>query len=233
MNSTVELDHLNLDEASRREVDIIFARLLNQQSVQHQAELESKDLKIQVLTLEIARLKNLRYGQKTEALSGIQRDLFNDDLDADLAALEAELQKHNTPEPKTTVFRVKRNHPGRQTLPAHLPRIVVLHEPTSCQCGQCGKNLVKIGEDVTERLDIIPAQFQVQVDIYPRYSCKTCEIIVTEPVAANIINGGLATVALLVWLVIGKYLDHLPLYRLQQIAAREKVVAPVLPCPAG
>ena len=82
-------------------------------------------------------------------------------------------------------------------MPDHLPRIehgprpAPLHEPESCTCGQCGHDLTKIGEDISEQLDVEPARFFV---------------------------------GLYVWVLIGKYLDHLPLYRLEQIAARDNVM---------
>jgi len=109
-------------------------------------------------------------------------------------------------------------------LPPHLPRIEHRHEPESCQCGQCGKDLVKIGEDITEQLDVEPAKFFVHRHIRPQYACRNCETITAAPVPPAIIDGGLAAVGLLVWVLISKYLDHLPLYRLEQIAARDQVI---------
>ena len=95
---------------------------------------------------------------------------------------------------------------------------------TLCQCGQCGHELIKIREDVTEQLDVVPAVFTVHRHIRPQYACKNCETITAAPIPAAVINGGMAAVGLLVWVLISKYVDHLPLYRLEQIAARQQVV---------
>ncbi len=112
----------------------------------------------------------------------------------------------------------------RQPLPNHLPRIEHRHEPESCTCGQCGKDLVKIGEDVTEQLDVEPAKFFVHRHIRPQYACRTCETVTAAPIPPAVIDGGMAAVGLLTWVLIGKFLDHLPLYRLEQIAARSGVI---------
>jgi transposase len=108
-------------------------------------------------------------------------------------------------------------------LPEHLPRIEHRHEPESCTCGQCGKDLVKIGEDISEQLDVEPARFFVHRHIRPQYACRTCETISAAPIPAAIIDGGMAAPGLLTWVMISKFMDHLPLYRLEQIAARQQV----------
>ncbi|MDK2127139.1 IS66 family transposase, partial [Parachitinimonas caeni] len=110
---------------------------------------------------------------------------------------------------------------GRQPLPASLPRIEHRHEPATCTCGQCGQNLVPIGEDISEQLDVIPSQFIVHRHIRPQYACRHCETITAEPVPPAIIDGSQAAPGLLAWVVIQKYLDHLPLYRIEQISARQ------------
>jgi transposase len=120
-----------------------------------------------------------------------------------------------------TVTKPKRPRAGRQPLP-HLPRIE--HHDRILPLCQCGKDLVKIGEDITEQLDVEPAKFFVHRHIRPQYACRHCETITAAPVSPAIIDGGMAAVGLLVWVLISKYLDHLPLYRLEQIAARERVI---------
>ena len=77
---------------------------------------------------------------------------------------------------------------------------------------------------MTEQLDVVPAVFTVHRHIRPQYACKNCETITAAPIPAAVINGGMAAVGLLVWVLISKYVDHLPLYRLEQIAARQQVV---------
>jgi transposase len=113
---------------------------------------------------------------------------------------------------------------GRQPLPEHLPRIEHRHEPESGTCGHCGQDRVKIGEDITEQLDVEPARFFVHRHIRPQYACRACETVAAAPIPAAIIDGGMAAVGLYVWVIISKYLEHLPLYRLEGIAQRQDVV---------
>ena len=161
-----QLDDLNLDSAAKTQVAALVQALLDQ--VKKEAEkyetdiqaknidIQAKDLKIQALILELAHLRRLRYGVKNEALSGLQQDLFEETCNEDIAALEAEVEQAGE-QADSTDTKPKRPRAGRQPLPAHLPRIEHRHEPESCQCGQCGKDLVKIGEDITEQLDVEPA----------------------------------------------------------------------------
>ena len=220
-----QLDELNLDSAAKTQVAALVQALLDQvkkEAEKYETDIQAKDLKIQALILELAHLRRLRYGVKSEALSGLQRDLFEETCNEDIAALEAEVEQAE--QAGATVTKPKRPRAGRQPLPPHLPRIEHRHEPESCQCGQCGKDLVKIGEDITEQLDVEPAKFFVHRHIRPQYACRNCETITAAPIPPAIIDGGMAAVGLLVWVLISKYLDHLPLYRLEQIAARDQVI---------
>jgi transposase len=147
---------------------------------------------------------------------------MNSALAADITACEAEAEQAATQTQSKP--HVKRERAGRQALPDHLPRIKHRHEPVSCTCGKCGAALVKIGDDVSEMLDVIPAQFIVHRHIHPQYACRPCETMVPAPIPPAVIDGGMASIGLLVWLIIGKYLEHQPLYRLEQIAARSGVI---------
>lgn len=120
-------------------------------------------------------------------------------------------------------LRTQRLRAGRQPLPEHLPRIEHRHEPETCTCGQCGGELVKIGEDISEQLDVEPAKFFVHRHIRPQYACRPCERITAAPVPPAVIEGGMAAPGLITWVLISKFIDHLPLYRLEQIAARDGV----------
>lgn len=196
------------------EVDRLRAELARTQQNLHAAA-----IKIQALTLELAHHKRLRFGQKSEALARGQADLFHETTQIDQAAIEAELaQLTQTPRPRSPRARA-----GRQPLPDHLPRIEHRHEPDTCQCGQCGHDLIQIGEDISEQLDIEPARFFVHRHIRPQYACKTCDTVTAAPISPAIIDGGLAAPGLLAWVLVSKYLDHLPLYRQVQIAARQEV----------
>ena len=120
--------------------------------------------------------------------------------------------------------RAARRRTNRGSLPAHLPRIemVVDIEDHACPC--CKNALHRIGEDVSERLDIVPAQFRVLVVRRPKYACRACEdVVVQAPAPARLIEGGLPTEATVAQVLISKYADHVPLYRQAQIYARQGI----------
>jgi len=143
--------------------------------------------------------------------------MFQETLASDLAAAESELAKQQAEAAVTAVKppREPRARAGRQPLPGHLPRIEHRHEPESCTCGKCGADLVKIGEDISEQLDVEPAKFFVHRHIRPQYACRPCETVSAAPIPPAVIDGGMAAVGLYVWILISKYMDHLPLYRLE------------------
>jgi transposase len=187
---------------------------------QLKADKRYTDLKIQKLTLELAQLRRLRFGAKSEAMTAVQRTLFEESMDEDIAAVEAML---DAPAP-TERTRAPRIRAGRQPLPDHLERVEVRHEPESCTCAQCQSSLTLIREDVTEQLDVQPSRFFVIRHIRPQYTCRSCETVTAAPAEPAIIDSGMAAPGLLAWVAVSKYLDHLPLYRIEQIAARQNVV---------
>jgi len=213
MNALAKLDQLNLDADTKIQIQMLFE--------QSQQEIHSQQFKIQALTMELAYLRRNLFGKKSESLSA-HPDLFEETLQTDLAAVHAEIEQLD-PSAKADAVKSTRSRAGRQSLPEHLPRIEHRHEPESCQCDQCGQDLVKIGEDVSEQLDVEPAKFFVHRHIRPQYACKTCEIVTAAPIPPAMIAGGMAAPGLLSWVLQAKYLNHLPLYRLEQIAAREQV----------
>lgn len=190
-------------------------------------ELHAANIKIQALVLELAHLRRMRFGARSESLSVEERDLFQETLESDLAAAQIELERKQAEAAanagELAATRPPRPRAGRQPLPDHLPRIEYRHEPASCTCGKCGKDLVLIGEDVSEQLDVEPARFFVRRHIRPQYACRPCDTVSAAPIPAAVIDGGMAATGLLCWVAINKYLDHLPLYRLEQMAAREGV----------
>ncbi|WP_426178408.1 IS66 family transposase, partial [Massilia sp. TWR1-2-2] len=150
------------------------------------------------------------------------RELFEETVNTDLSAIEAELV------PPADIAdgeagKRKRSRAGRQPLPAELPRVEHRHEPESCQCAACGQGLVMIGEDISEQLDVEPARFFVHRHIRPQYACRACETVIAAAVPPAIIDGGMAAPGLLAWVAVSKYTDHLPLYRIEQIGARQGV----------
>jgi len=221
MNLHAELARFNPDPALQEWMSGTLDRLLDQ-ARRDAATIHAANLKIQALTLELAHHRRMRFGNKSEAFSPEQRHLFQETWDSDLSAIEAEVEQlgeagGSAADPE------KRPRAGRQPLPSHLPRIEHRHEPDSCTCAGCGKALVKIGEDVTEQLDVEPARFLVHRHIRPQYACRACQTVSAAPVPPALIDAGLASVGLYAWVIIGKYLDHLPLYRLEGIAQREGV----------
>jgi transposase len=167
----------------------------------------------------IAELNHALHGKRSEKLSEDARQLAFEDLSIALAEVEAAKEKRAAksgdgmvrPAPKRTIGN----------LPATLPRIEEVIEPDSliCPCG-CGV-MHKIGEDRTERLDIVPAQLRVIVTVRPKYACRTCTDGVTQAAApSHLVMSGLPTEATLAHVLVNKYADHLPLYRQSQILAR-------------
>ncbi len=205
-----------------------FLTTLQQQALRDADMLRVAELKIQALTLELAHHKRIRFANKSEAFPVEQGQLFEESWHTDAAAIAAEGEQLIAPpcaatDPAAVVTALPRPRAGRQPLPAHLPRIEHRHEPLSCTCGQCGSALVQISEDVSEQLDVEPARFFVHRHIRPQYVCRPCEQVVAAAVPAAVIDAGLAAPGLLAWVVAQKFLDHLPLYRIEQISARQGV----------
>ena len=167
----------------------------------------------------VRELRRAMFGQKSEKLHPDQLLLAFEELEGALA--EADAPASTTPTPRAKRPAAERN---LGHLPAHLPRTYQMIEPEStlCPCG-CGE-MTKIGEDRTERLDVVPAQLQVIVTVRPKYACRKCEEGVTQaPAPAHLIEGGLPTEGMLAHVLVSKFADHLPLYRQAQIYARSGI----------
>jgi transposase len=179
------------------------------------AELSAYNARLEYLVKEFHQAL---YAKRSEKLNPDQLDLLFEDLETAIAQTRAEAETRDP---------LKRREPAQRNigrLPEHLPQIehVIAPASTLCPCG-CGE-MAKIGEDRTKRLDIIPAQFRVIVTVRPKYACRTCETGVVQALApAHLIEGGLPTEALIAHVLVGKYADHLPLYRQAQIYARSGV----------
>jgi transposase len=214
MNLAAELTQCNPHTTSPEALAVLLAKWI--EHAKKDAEKIKKDAaKIAALTYELAWHKRLKFAAKSEALSAQQRDLFDESQAEDCQEIEAELEQLTPSAP-----RARTKPTGRKPLPAELPRIDYRHEPDSCACGACGEALVKIGEDITEQLDVEPARFFVNRHIRPQYACRHCETVTAAAIPAAVIDGGLAAPGLHAWVVIQKYLDHLPLYRIEQISQR-------------
>lgn len=181
----------------------------------HAREVAFKQATIDKLTHEMAVLRRLKFAARSEAYSAEQRSLIEETLDADLAALAAEIEVNRPAKPAPE----DKHAPKRQPLPAHLPRREILHEPESTTCG-CGRALQRIGEDVAEKLDYQPGVFSVERHVRGKWVCACCEKLVQAPVGAHVIDKGIPTAGLLAQVLVAKYLDHLPLYRQEAIFER-------------
>ena len=195
---------------------------------QRDREIQFKDAKLERLTFELARLKAWKFGAKTERMSAEQRQLFEETAAEDEASLQAQLQAlQGTSQPSTSPTADQRQ-PRRQPLPEQLRRVEHRHEPenTTCPSPGCGQAMVRIGEDVSERLDIVPTEFFVHRHVRGKWACKCCQVLVQEPVAPQIIDKGMPASGLLAHTLVSRFVDHLPYYRQEQINARSGVHTP-------
>jgi transposase len=183
------------------------------------SEIDYKTAKIAKLTAEIARLRRITFSSCSEKLNPEQRELFEETMAADIAAVEDELEALRDP----SSMNKPRSPAVRRPLPPELPRVETVHEPKGCACGRCVGDLVKIGEHVRETLDCEPLKLFVRREVYPQYACRACETVVAEPVAPAILDRSIAAPALMSYVITSKYVDHLPLYRLQAIFLRSGV----------
>jgi len=178
-------------------------------------EVAFKQATIDKLTHEMAVLKRLKFAAKSEAFTPEQKSLIEETLDADLAALAAEIEVQQPAKPG----REDKQSPKRAPLPAHLPRREIRHEPQDTTCG-CGQAMKRIGQDVAEKLDYQPGVFTVERHVRGKWVCSCCQTLVQAPVAAHVIDKGIPTAGLLAQVLVAKYLDHLPLYRQEAIFER-------------
>ena len=173
------------------------------------------------LHLLIKQLQRALYGRRAERLDPDQLQFALEDVEQSLGTAEAAVDQAGAAAPRAQRRPPRRN---RGALPKHLPREEVVIEPEDRACPCCGGALHVIGEDVSEQLDVVPAQFKVRRIRRPRYGCRACEsAVVQAPAPPRPIDGGLPTEAMVAHVMISKYLDHLPLYRQAQIYARQGI----------
>jgi transposase len=170
----------------------------------------------------IKELQRHRFGRRAETLPEDQMLLGLEEVEQVAASGEAEIDAAN---PSERASRSAKRRMNRGSLPAHLPRVEMVVDIDHRACPCCGNALHRIGEDIGERLDIVPAQFRVLVVRRPKYACRACENVVAQaPAPARLIEGGLPTEATVAQVLVSKYADHLPLYRQAQIYARQGIV---------
>jgi transposase len=188
-------------------------------------ELAFKQAIIDKLTHENALLKRLKFAAQSERFSPEQKSLLDDEIEADLAAVDTEidaLAQGQTPAAQ------EKKQAKRLPLPAHLPRREFRHEPAStiCTTPGCGCQMKRVGEDVAEKLDYVPGVFSVERHIRGKWACAHCQTITQAPVEAHVIDKGIPTTGLLAQVLVGKYADHLPLYRQEVIFGRAGLAIP-------
>ena len=218
-----------LENLSAQQLRELTTELMAQITQREQAiaskdrELHYRQSKIDKLTHEIAVLKRNKFGKSGEQLGSEQASLLDEAIDADLAAIEQELEQLAS---SPTVCAPRQ--PKRAPLPPQLPRVERRHEPesTTCSTPGCGCTLKRIGEDVSEKLDYAPGVFTVERHIRGKWACVKCQTLIQAPVPAQIIDKGIATSGLLAQVLVAKYADHLPLYRQEGIFARAGMALP-------
>jgi transposase len=182
-------------------------------------QLLSRVHEIEHLKLLIAKLRRLQFGRKSEK---VERQI--EQLELKLEDLEAQ-RVGSLPQPACEADGPKPapNAKSRRPLPEHLPRETRTHAPAEPVCPACGGTLKKLGEDVSEVLEWVPASFKVIRHVRPKLCCAGCDKIVQAPAPSRPIDRGLAGPGLLAHVLTSKFADHLPLYRQSEIYAREGV----------
>ena len=181
-----------------------------------QEKLLSRDNEIEHLKLVIAKLRRMIFGTKSEKVS---REI--EQLELKLEELETQQAERVTASPQTSAQ--PKAKPIRRPLPEHLPREVHTHLPAEDACPDCGGELRKLGEDVSEILERVPATYKVIRHVRVKMACTKCDVIVQAPAPARPIERGLAGPNLLAHVLVSKYADHLSLYRQSEIFAREGI----------
>jgi transposase len=200
-----------LPDLNTLDTDRLKALVVEQhfQLISHESEIES-------LKLLILKLRRMQFGPSSERLA---RHI--DQLELRLEDLET----HRASQPVSPILEslLTPEKPARRALPAELPRETETLHPQDHACPDCGARLDRLGEDVAETLEYVPARFKVIRTVRPKLSCTRCDRIVQEPAPHRPIERGLAGPGLLAHVVVAKYADHLPLYRQSEIYEREGV----------
>jgi transposase len=202
-----------LDQLKTQVPEALFAMVSGRLNTYAQ-ELEFSKLKIQVLEERLRLQRIEKYGPSSEKLSSLQLELLEQEPGVSREEVVAESERH-APPPASE--RKKRQHPGRQTLPADLPRVerVIACTPAQCVCGKCGHGNTVIGFEVSEVLAVEPARYFVLVTKREKRACKTCpeEGVVAAPLPDRIIDKSLVSDEVIIDTVVNKYCNHSPLYR--------------------
>ena len=195
---------------------------------QLQQKLQVTELRVLVLEERLRQRRIEKYGAGSEKLSNLQLEMLEQEPGVSQAEVQAESER---PVIEGDIIEVagyrrqRRPHPGRQSLPADLPRVekVIACPAEQCVCGQCGQPTTVIGYEESEQLEVEPAKYFVLVNKREKRICTCCKggRIVSAPAPVRIIDKGLVSDRVVIDTVIRKYCDHLPLYRQSVILDRE------------
>ena len=179
-----------MGNAAEQQVEVQALQQRTERIEQRNQHLEAVNAK---LSHELLLLRRLKFGKQSEKLDSLQRSLLEDIIDADTSAIEQQWADLVKDEP---INNKPKTQPKRVALPAELPRTPIRHEPQNTQC-QCGCQLKRIGEDISEKLDYTPGVFSVEQHIRGKWICTDCETLTQAPVPAHVIDKGLPTTGLL------------------------------------
>jgi transposase len=213
--------HVTLPDLDTLDADALRAIILRQHE-----QLLSRDHELEHLKLLIAKLQRMQFGHRSEKIAHQieQLELKLEELQSERAADEGQQleEPFTTPTPDDAAAPAKPTRTKR-ALPDHLPRETRMHTPAEPCCPECGGTLSKLGEDVSEVLEYIPASFRVIRHVRPKLSCTACDVIVQAPAPSRPIERSIAGPGLLAHIMTSKFADHLPLNRQSEIYAREGV----------
>jgi transposase len=200
--------------------EIVFQR---EQLVRKDEQLASREAEIAHLKLLIAKLQRMQFGRRSEKLVRQieQLELRLDELEASQAERAAAHSPAAPPAASTPENPAAK--PARRALPAHLPRQTRTILPEETACPDCGGELKHLGEDVSELLELEPVRFKVIRQVRAKLACARCDRIVQAEAPSRPIARGMAGPGLLAHVLVAKYGDHLPLYRQEEMYAREGV----------
>ena len=207
------------DDIAALQTALIAERMARQQA---EARASGAEAMVTYLKLLIAKMKRERFGQSAERGRKLldQLELQLEELEA--SATEDEVAAGTAEPAPPTVHGLTRKKPVRGPLPAHLPRErVVVPAPPSCPC--CGGKLVKLGEDVTETLEVVPRQWKVIQTVREKFTCRSCEKITQPPAPFHVIARARAGASLLAMILYAKFGEHQPLNRQSETYAREGI----------
>jgi transposase len=192
----------------------------------YEFQLQNAQLKVQFLEERLRLARIAKYGPGSEKLSNLQLELLEFEPGVSNVEVAAESERETLPGSSQDEKKKKRRqHPGRQKLPANLPRVekIVACTPEQCKCGSCSAETKVLGYEVSEVLDVKPAEYFVQVFKREKRACKKCEEqgVATAPVPPRIINKGLVSDRIIIDTIVRKYGDHSPVYRQSVILLRD------------